>query len=504
MIKSVTSEAASLFIKIHKTVADVDLRQVFSNRGTAPVEALFSFPLPADASIYSFEAVVDDKFVAASLKEKQSAENRYEDTIASGGTAMVANVTENDSFQLKLGNLQPQKIASTRLRFAVPLFTDLSSAAVRLFSMPAFKVWPTQGVKIEPIEVSYGQPVKITSPSHKITVQSKNPRHHFVDVDAESAKKTDLLLSFQITEAQPQLMDVIVSKKEGADLLYPYAAVIPVYVPRTSSQAQPEVHHEFVFIVDCSGSMGGVRITEARRAMKLFLMSLPPTCEFNIVRFGSSYQKLFPSSEKLSDTTLSKAKQYVQNTDANLGGTELLPCMKSVFQENPSHLIPKGHIHRRSIFIVTDGEVSNTKECIEATRAAAKTLRVFTMGIGAGVSQELVNGIAAAGGGSAQFVQDANDRTQAKVLSQLKDAFAEGLEDVKITWRFGGELKFAQTSSAFSPLATISCTRSSTSFLSALNCRSHGKDKLSRSLVPLLLTRLFRMELFIRSSRECS
>ena len=87
------------------------------------------------------------------------------------------------------------------------------------------------------------------------------------------------------------------------------------------------------------------------------------------------------------------------------------------------------------------------------------------------------------GGGSAQFVQDSNDRTQAKVLSQLKgnnrererekkrafplfpfslsspslpsntpflsDAYAEGLEDVKIGWRFGGpELKVARSTTA--------------------------------------------------------
>ncbi len=51
---------------------------------------------------------------------------------------------------------------------------------------------------------------------------------------------------------------------------------------------------EFVFVVDCSGSMGGMRITEARRAMKLFLMSLPAPCLFNIFRFGSSFQQLFP------------------------------------------------------------------------------------------------------------------------------------------------------------------------------------------------------------------
>jgi hypothetical protein len=51
---------------------------------------------------------------------------------------------------------------------------------------------------------------------------------------------------------------------------------------------------EFIFIVDRSGSMGGDRIQSAREALLLFLKSLPISCYFNIVSFGSQFQALFP------------------------------------------------------------------------------------------------------------------------------------------------------------------------------------------------------------------
>ncbi len=46
------------------------------------------------------------------------------------------------------------------------------------------------------------------------------------------------------------------------------------------------------------------------------------------------------------------------------------------------------------------------------------TLRVFTFGIGSGASTELVRGLARAGNGTAEFIQE-GERMQPKVISKL-------------------------------------------------------------------------------------
>lgn len=46
----------------------------------------------------------------------------------------------------------------------------------------------------------------------------------------------------------------------------------------------------FVFILDRSGSMQGTNIKVARKALQLFVQSLPEGCKFSIISFGSSWE----------------------------------------------------------------------------------------------------------------------------------------------------------------------------------------------------------------------
>jgi hypothetical protein len=69
--------------------------------------------------------------------------------------------------------------------------------------------------------------------------------------------------------------------------------------------------------------MGGYPIQEAKTAMKYFFQSLPEGVKFNIVKFGSKFVFFNEISLDYSDENLEKAKKYIDEIDANLGGTEL-------------------------------------------------------------------------------------------------------------------------------------------------------------------------------------
>lgn len=166
---------------------------------------------------------------------------------------------------------------------------------------------------------------------------------------------------------------------------------------------------EFIFLIDRSGSMDGVRLIKAKEALTSFLRSLPLACYFNVWSFGSSFGSVFKSSERYSDKTLRQALSEVAGFSADMGGTEIAAPLKEIL----SRPIVKGN--PRQIFLLTDGEVNNPREIMKLIGVHSNQCRVHGIGIGAGASKALLKGCADKGKGHAVFLAD-NEDVAGKVI----------------------------------------------------------------------------------------
>jgi len=77
--------------------------------------------------------------------------------------------------------------------------------------------------------------------------------------------------------------------------------------------------------------------------------------------------------------------------------------------------------------------VENQDKVIQLTKEAAGTTRVFIFGMGSSVSHDLVDKLAAAAYGEAEYVQP-GERLQGKVMKNLSKALKPSLSDIKIDW----------------------------------------------------------------------
>jgi len=197
------------------------------------------------------------------------------------------------------------------------------------------------------------------------------------------------------------------------------------FLPEVS---QDEHGHEVLFLLDCSGSMNGRSIAEARRALALCVRALGTSDTFNVVRFGSTSQSLWPVPKQLSEQTLAEATTYIAATQADLGGTEILAPLTQLLEAKSDPT------RARRILILTDGQVSNEDEILSLARRHAGTSRIFTFGIGAGASEHLVRGTARASRGAAEMIYP-GERIEPKVLRTFARVRASVLDDVRIDWK---------------------------------------------------------------------
>merc|ERR1719266_820194 len=175
--------------------------------------------------------------------------------------------------------------------------------------------------------------------------------------------------------------------------------------------------------------MGGESMQQARKALELFLYSLPANCYFNIWSFGSRFSCLFDKGSKsYDDTTLDAAKMHTNQMTANFGGTEVYRPLEAIFKEKPITSYTK------QIFLLTDGAVSNNQSVIKLVKDNCMNSRLFTLGLGSSASRNLVKGVARAGNGTSIFAS-LNEDLRPRVMTLLKNSLMPSLTNVEILWK---------------------------------------------------------------------
>ena len=90
----------------------------------------------------------------------------------------------------------------------------------------------------------------------------------------------------------------------------------------------------FIFLVDQSGSMSGIRIDIASKALQLFIQSLPAGSYYQIVGFGSSYKKYDTIPKEYNKKNIQETMKMLEKLDASLGGTELKEPLEDIYNSD--------------------------------------------------------------------------------------------------------------------------------------------------------------------------
>jgi MYXO-CTERM domain-containing protein len=212
---------------------------------------------------------------------------------------------------------------------------------------------------------------------------------------------TDFDLTLLMSSGEgPVHLDLVPFRYGAAEGGYFLALVTPDPTPVT----QNVLPRDIVFVLDTSGSMSGVKIAQAKEALRGVLGGLRPADSFALVSFSDKVRTFQSSVVQASIKNVADALTFVDGLQA-AGGTNIYDALATALGT-----LPSGTGHPRYVVFLTDGQPTSGMTSIDSIVSLAATheevgARIFSFGIGDDVNTVLLDKLARQSSGDVLYVR---------------------------------------------------------------------------------------------------
>lgn len=441
-------------VELHVTglVARARVVQRFANPVDAWLEGLYVFPLPEQAAVDHMDLRVGSRVIEGQIQEKQKARRTYAKARREGRKASLVEQERPNLFTTSVANIGPGEVVQVAIEYQETLRYDAGTFRLRLPLVAAPRFAPggeaaaaaAQGAvsavpaaftpevplvdsaedPVNPVRITvkldFAYPIeRLVSPTHVVFAEELAAGHHTVELQDYADR--DFVLEWRPapgSEPRAALHAEPHPDAQGSDVLL---MVMP------PDGAEPErLARDVIFVVDVSGSMGGASIRQARAALRLALARLEPADHFNVIRFNSDMEMLFPTSVPADPAHREHARAWVDALEAD-GGTDMGPALRAALGGD------RGVGELRQVIFMTDGSVANEEALFETIVSGLGRSRLFTVGIGSAPNAYFLRRAARFGRGTHTLVASPGD-----VQARMEELFAKlerpVLSDIEVLW----------------------------------------------------------------------
>ena len=424
-----------LDIKINESYATTEVTEYFKNKTNNPIEISIDIPLNPEIILNKFVAKIGKKKYISKILAKEKAIEKYNDTIAEGNTGIITKYNEkSNSYQISIGNLLPNKTLELKTYFIQFLTSnDMSFCYTIMNDFPNILNNKTKIIKAN-IEINTLSKITrlITSYLNSNEIYSREFNDNFTKCNIKyenNNNNSKYNIPFSILFRTENSYEINLysqynkNKNETSYILsYLYSKnnVFKInYNSNLPDERQnilyTELKHKseintnpglFIFLIDQSGSIDGNPIKLVCESLLIFLQSLPKNSYYQLIGFGTDFEKYNEKPVFYSRDNINETFNIIKKIDANKGGTNISKPLKNIFEDCINDY---KDIHlSRNIFLLTDGEVSNSKECFELISKHNNLFRIQSIGIGNSFDKQLIETSGRLGKGSYNFVKDIN------------------------------------------------------------------------------------------------
>jgi Ca-activated chloride channel family protein len=275
------------------------------------------------------------------------------------------------------------------------------------------------------VELDAGVAIEdIASISHRIAVEraaGSRTRARIAIAADDTIPNKDFVLRYRVAGAAPAFGVLGFRADAGHD-----GSFVLVAQPPASAAPAQIAAREIVFVLDTSSSMRGAPLDKAKQLIRTLLADLRPDDTYQIVRFDDQASALGAAPIANRARNIELTLQWLAALDAG-GATEMTTGIAAALA------VPHDPLRLRIVAFVTDGYVGNEDEIVKLVADHAGEARLFAFGVGSAVNRYLLEEVAAAGRGAAQFVRP-DEPTAAVVAAFERRIDAPVLTDLAIDW----------------------------------------------------------------------
>ena len=470
---------------INEIYGTTEVTQYFTNTLDSPIELSVGFPILEEINLTKFLVTIGEKTIASKVMSKEKAEEKYNDSLASGNTGIMSTYDNSlKNYTVNIGNILPkQKLKLSTFFIQMLGANDMSYEFKIIESYPTFNYNNKEQTNFKKVEVNLN--IKAQSKITRLISpfmseeEKKNTQYR---VDFENDYKNAIIKYTQDFNTSHSNSKSLIEKNNGNQmnqhiflstfcilfrtekinlptLYYQYneklnetsysinytyssKSMKPIPIPSEPDQdsniSYDYKYHEnkvnetpgvFVFLVDQSGSMSGESIELVKKSLVLFMQSLPVGSYFQLIGFGSDFEKYNEEPVEYNKENVNKIINIINGLNADKGGTNISGPLKEIYNSKDDLKLNLC----KSIFVLTDGEVFDKEKCINVIKENCDKYRLHAIGIGSSFDKELIEDCGKYGKGSFSFVSNINDVNMA-VIEALNICLKPYLSDIKFNF----------------------------------------------------------------------
>lgn len=423
-VDSFPLKKTNVIADINGMIAEIHVRQSYSNEGKSPINACYVFPASTKVTVHGMQMQIGDQLITAKIKEKEEAKEEFETAKEEGKSASLLSEERPNVFTMNIANIMPGDDVSIDLhytelitptdgiyQFVYPTVVGPRYVGPVIDDCGTREEWtatPYMPQESEPkdsydihVNVSAAVPItELISSSHEIAVQWEKKTKAVVSLSDASdyAGNRDFILDYKMT-GQDISTGMMLNTGENENFF------MLMVQPPERYDIEDIPPREYIFVLDVSGSMSGYPLDTAKSLIKNLVSDLRDTDSFNLVLFSSDSIQMSKKSVPANNLNVNRALKMIDELEGG-GGTELALALRNALA------IPAKDEVSRSIVVITDGYIYGEEEIFDIIHKNIGNTDFFPFGIGTSVNRYLIEGIAKTGQGESFVVTEKEEASE--------------------------------------------------------------------------------------------